>query len=404
MHFLYNIGIVLLGFGIRIHALFNPKSAKWISGRKGLFETLPSVENEKVIWFHCASLGEYDQGLPLMQLLRKHDPDFFILVTFFSPSGFEHYQKRDFRPDFTCYLPLDTPRNAQKFISHFKPEMAFFVKYEFWSNFIFSAKDRNTRIYNISGLFREDHRFFKWYGGYFRDTLRQFNAFYVQNERSKSLLSSISIENVIVTGDSRFDKVIETKLSRKPNEIIESFKNKEEIFVAGSTWPECEKLLIPWINNSMVKVLIAPHDISVHHVKSICSNLNIDYKLYSQATIENVKNARVLILDSIGLLSSAYAYGFAAYVGGGFSGKLHNILEPAVFGLPVIFGPKHSRFPEASAFIENGIAFSVRTSQEFSMAIDQIQKEGDLMRKKTEQFVEKNKGASEKIFQSIISN
>src|SRR5690606_19810809 len=234
MSFIYSLSIRLYGFALRIASLFIPKAKLWVDGRKNQFVNFPSVEGKTVIWFHCASLGEFDQGLPLMNLLKEENPSFFLLVTFFSPSGFENYNKRVHSIDYACYIPLDMNSNAQKFVKHFNPEIAVFVKYEFWSKFIFALKKNQTKLYSISTLLRPDHRFFKWYGGYFRKTLNQFDYFFVQNESTKKLLATIGIENTEVTGDSRFDRVIENKDTLERNPILERFtKNAQSVLICG---------------------------------------------------------------------------------------------------------------------------------------------------------------------------
>ena len=398
MHFLYNIGVRLYGAGIRIASLFLPKAQKWITGRKNWISQLPEVDQKEVIWFHCASLGEFDQGLPLMNKIKAEQPTIFLLVTFFSPSGFEHYHKREHQADFVYYLPLDTPSNARKFIAHFKPAKSFFVKYEFWGNYILEAKKSGSNIYNVSGIFRPNQRFFKWHGGFFRNILQQFDHFFVQNESSQQLLSSIKIANVTITGDSRFDRVIENRDKAKENTLIQRFQGNDELVIVGSSWPADEAILTPWINQSDRKVLIAPHQVDDKHVEQIASAISRKSKRYSQLTESSDMNFEVLILDTIGHLASAYKYGTVAYVGGGFSGSLHNILEPAVFGLPVIFGPKHSRFPEAQAFIDGGFGFSVQTTPQFESAFNTITRSIDSIAQKERSFVEANAGASEKIY------
>lgn len=404
MRFLYLFGVQFYGFIIRIASLFNPKAKDWIDGRKNLFSTFPSTENKEVIWFHCASLGEFDQGLPLMELIRAQQPNVFLLVTFFSPSGFNHFHKRKHTADFVCYLPLDSPSNATKFIAHFKPKQTFFVKYEFWSNYIFELKKQGSKIYSISTLLRPEHRFFSWYGGYFRKTLKQFDYFFVQNEETKRLLKSIEITNALVTGDTRFDRVIENKKQLVANPILEQFiGTSKSVLICGSTWEMDENVLFPIINDSRFeKVIIAPHNIDELHIKSIGDGLKIPFVRYTHFT--ETADAKILILDTIGQLASAYSYGSIAYIGGGFSGSLHNILEPAVFGLPVIFGPKHKRFPEGQAFINEGFGFSISTSDELNGALEKIN-ESRLVISKTEvAFIEKQSGASQKILEAISTH
>ena len=402
MQALYNIGILFFGLSIRIASFFNPKAKYWIQGRKDLFENLPNVTGENVVWFHCASLGEFDQGIPLMKKLINQDPSIFLLVTFFSPSGMKFYHKREKIANLVTYLPLDTSKNAKRFIKHFKPKQVFFVKYEFWGNHILEAKKNGAEIYNVSGVFRENHRFFKWYGGYFRHILSQFNWFFVQNKQSVELLKSIGVNNVSISGDSRFDRVIENKELVTENKIISQFQNGEDMIVIGSSWPEDEEVLLPWIINQTIKVLIAPHNIDENHIQQITTKIPNAIR-YTSADKEDLVNTSILILDTIGQLANAYSYGKIAYIGGGFSGSLHNILEPAVFGLPVIFGPKHSRFPEGQIFIDNGFGFSISSTEEFSKAYDLINSNYDLISQKEISFVNDNAGATDRILTHINS-
>lgn len=404
MRVLYTFGVYCYGMAIHLASLFNPKAKKWIQGRKGLLAALPDLSTKEVVWFHCASLGEFDQGLPLMNRIKNEATDTYLIVTFFSPSGFEHYQKRDHQADYVCYLPLDTPSNARRFITAIQPKSTFFVKYEFWGNYILEAKKSGSKIYNISGIFRPNHRFFKWYGGFFRSLLKQFDFFFVQNESSKKLLSGIGIATVAISGDSRFDRVIENSLNAQSDSIIEAFKSNNRIFVIGSSWPIDEDILIPWINKSAHKILIAPHQVDVKHIEQITQGITRNVSRYSKSSPESIVNSDVLILDTIGLLASAYKYGEVAYVGGGFTGNLHNILEPAVFGLPVIYGPKHKRFPEGKAFIEGGFGFSISTLIEFEKAVETILSNLNEISVKEKLFVEQNAGATDQIFQHIISN
>jgi 3-deoxy-D-manno-octulosonic-acid transferase len=402
MHLLYNIGVGAYGVGIRIASLFLPKAKKWITGRKGWKNKLPNVEGKEVIWFHCASLGEFDQGLPLMNEIKAKHPEVFLLVTFFSPSGFDHYHKREHQADHVMYLPLDTPSNARNFIQHFKPTKSFFVKYEFWGNYILNARKTSSKIFNVSGIFRPNQRFFKWHGGFFRTILKQFDHFFVQNESSKVLLVSINISNVTITGDSRFDRVIENREKAKDNAILQAFKADDDLLIVGSSWPADESVILPWINQSEGKVLIAPHQVDDKHVEQIMSGISRKVARYSSLKDDSLMDFDILILDTIGHLASAYKYGTLAYVGGGFSGSLHNILEPAVFGLPVIFGPKHTRFPEAQAFIDGGFGFSIETTSQFEKAVETILSDLDSISKKEQDFVEANAGASARIYEQVF--
>lgn len=397
----YTLGVRLYSFGIRIASSFNPKAKEWIQGRKNWKKNLPNVDQKEVIWFHCASLGEFDQGLPLMEIIKKENPNCFLLVTFFSPSGFKHYQKREHYADFVCYLPIDTISNAKYFVNHFKPEKVFFVKYEFWANTIFAIKKSGANLYAVSALFRKEHRFFKPWGGFFRKVLKQFDLIFVQNKHSQQLLNSIQIES-IVAGDTRFDRVKKNAEKAHKNEIIEQFKNGSDLFIIGSSWPEDESILFPWINETNQKILIAPHEIGDKHIAEIEKGISRKVIRYSEASNGNLAEFDVLILNTIGHLASAYSYGTTAYVGGGFSGSLHNILEPAVFGLPVIFGPKHSRFPEAQQFIDGGFGFSVSTTEEFSNKVQLIESNYEEISGQEKAFVEENVGASKKIYNSVF--
>lgn len=399
MRFLYNRGIRLYELGIRTAARFNPKAKAWVDGRKDYFKHLPALPDKKVIWFHCASLGEFDMALPVMQLLKERHPDVFLLVTFFSPSGMEHYHKRKHPADLVVYLPSDTPENAKQFLAYFKPDKVFFVKYEFWSNYIFEAKEREVQVFSLCSLFRDDHRFFKWYGGFFRETLRKVDFFYTQNETSTLLLADIGITNFMTSGDTRFDRVIENKQQLQSNPRLEEFLHGEKVIIIGSSWPEDEAIVLPYIlKHPKQKFIIAPHNIDEAHIQEIEKQLAGKAQRFTEA---NDSTKQVLILNTIGHLASAYSYGKIAYVGGGFSGNLHNILEPAVFGLPVIFGPKYKRFPEAYQFIHHEIGFSVSTEEEFTKAVKHIEANLEKLAQKTITEVEKNAGASKKILEHL---
>ncbi len=403
MHLFYNLGIVLYGATLSIASLFNGKAKKWVKGRRNYYNELPKVDNQKsLIWFHCASLGEFDQGLPLMNKFKSENPDVTLLVTFFSPSGMEFYEKRDHQVDIALYLPLDTPSNAKRFMNHFNPNITVFVKYEFWINYLLEAKKSGSKLYCISALFREDQAFFKWYGGYFREGLKAFDHIYIQNEKSADLLSRIKVNRYTVSGDTRIDKVIDNKNNVQIDSVLENFVGDEQVLVLGSSWPAGENHLLPYINKCNHKIIIAPHDISESHIDQLLKGISVPYELYTN--FNQKSEAKVLILDTIGQLSNAYSYATVAYVGGGFSGSLHNILEPAVFGVPVLFGPKHDKYPEADAFIENGIGFEFTSSQEFEQELSMIFKNIDFLKKKTADFIASQKGAVNMIYASITSS
>lgn len=400
MRIFYTFGIHLYTFVVTIVALFNEKAKLWINGRKYDFSKFPEVKNKDVYWFHCASLGEFDQGLPLMNIYKKNFPDSFILVTFFSPSGMQHYHKRQNPVDFAMYLPIDTKKNATWFLKKFNPKAAFFIKYEFWHHFILQAKKQQVKVYSISTLLRPSHRFFKWYGGFFRKTLNLIDFFFVQNQETAQLLEKINIHKLMIVGDTRFDRVLENSLKTEANNTIESFLEGEKAIIYGSTWPEDEQIILNYCKeNPQQKFIIAPHDISMNHIKSIEQKLGDFATTYSKYNKDFNKN--ILILDTIGHLASAYKYGKIAYVGGGFSGMLHNILEPAVFGLPVLFGPKHHRFPEAKLFLEKRIGFEITNSNEFKNCIEKIERSIEEMKTMAIKVVEENKGASQKIYAQI---
>jgi 3-deoxy-D-manno-octulosonic-acid transferase len=395
MRLLYTFGIVVYSLIIRLASLFNPKAKKWIKGRENWENNLPKTQ-KRIIWFHCASLGEFDQGLPLMNMLRQQYPDFFILVTFFSPSGMDHYHKRIHPADHVMYLPSDTIGNAKRFISKLNPTALFLIKYEFWSNYIIEASEAKVKIYSISTLLREDHRYFKWYGGFFRDTLKLIDHFFVQNEESARLLEKLGIKQYSVTGDTRFDRVIENSLQVKGNPQLEAFLNGQKAIIVGSSWPQDENILYPFLTgHPEEKFIIAPHDIREKHVSQIMENLGKSACRYTEWSEQFTGN--IIVLNTIGQLANAYSYGKIAYVGGGFSGKLHNILEPAVFGLPVLFGPHFSRFPEAKLFIEEGIGFSVSTPEELENMIHSIDHSIVEISAKTAKVVNDNKGAAERV-------
>lgn len=402
MQVIYNFGILILGLAIRLSSLFNAKAKLWIEGRRNWRKHLPQIDSKKPLyWFHCASLGEFDQGLPMMFALKEHRPEAFILVTFFSPSGMQHFHKRKHPADYVCYLPLDTPSSTNFFIEYFKPKLVFFVKYEFWTNFLRACDRNKIPVFNLSGLFREDHRFFKWYGLFFRKTLRYLDHFFVQNETSATLLRGIGIDQVTISGDARYDRVMNNKATLVQQPLIERFTKGERVFIAGSTWPEDEALILPFINQTSQKVIIAPHNIDNKHIDLLCGKIERSFVKFSDLKMNSQVDSEILVLDSIGQLTSAYSFGEFAYVGGGFSGKLHNILEPAAFGLPIIIGPKYKRFPEAHTFVERGFAFSVSTPQALNIAVEQIQTKGDQINDKLLTFMHAQTGVSERVLEVL---
>ena len=405
MNLLYNFSVLLLGFFIRIYSVFSPKAKKWVDGRRNWEESLDSIpKNQKIYWFHCASLGEFDQGLELMFLLKKRSPSSLIVVTFFSPSGMEHYQKRRNCVDYALYLPLDTPRNAKLFMDKLAPDYAIFIKYEFWANFIFAAKKKGVVLLSVSTLLRSNQIYFKFYGGFFRKVLRSFDYFFVQNKETADLLHSIQIKYVEITGDTRFDRVVANKQLSMTNmesesqndQLFNTFLAGEKAIIFGSSWQSEEGFLEALLaSGSNRKIILAPHDIQEVNVKRLVSRLGDKAIRFTE--FNDFKDQQVLLLDTIGQLSMAYYYGDIAVIGGGFSGKLHNILEPLAFGLPVIFGPKHSKFPEAGQAIKNQFAFSVSTTAEFLEATQLISNDIEKMQALSMNFILENSGASKKI-------
>lgn len=396
---------VFYGLGVRImYALmwcahfFHPKAKKWILGRKSPIPTLP--KDKLVYWFHCASLGEFDQGLPIMNKLKEKNPSIFLVVTFFSPSGMDNYHKRDHKADLVLYLPLDTKRKAQNFIDKIHPEKVFFVKYEFWYNHLKAARRSGAKIYGVSSLFRPSHRFFKWYGGFFRKALALFDHFFCQDQRSLDLLKSIGISQTSVTGDSRYDRMIAVRDKNEPNPKIETFIGHDKVLLLGSSWQVEEELFkdaIIVIQNEW-KIIIAPHDISENHIQSIEKIFTNSSCRYTQ---EIDVNKRILIVDTIGQLTSAYRYATVAYVGGGFTGKLHNILEPGAFGVPVLIGPKHERFPEAELFISRKCAQVITDADSFKSGLAFLNGQKEFISKELTTIFQENAGTATKICASI---
>jgi len=397
MNFLYQIGIHLFILLMRTASLFNQKIKKGIQGRNNWTKSLDDIpENANVIWFHCASLGEFDQGLPVMTALKQNTPNAFILVTFFSPSGIDHYQKREHPVDKALYLPFDTKRNARTFLKKANPTLAIFVKYEFWPNFISECARAKASIISISTLLRNKQIYFKWYGGFFKHALKKIDYFFVQNQQSKELLESIGVNQVEISGDTRYDKVIQHKnSSTSKDSVLSQFAVEGPILIAGSSWEVEEKIIKKYLeSNTNTKVIIAPHNVSSNNIERIQSLLDCPSVRYTK--YEEYQGNRVLILDTIGHLTSAYQYTDYALIGGGFSGNLHNILEPAVYGLPVFFGPRHQKFPEAQSFIDAGIGFVIENAEELSEKLNVLGDKVEL-KQKIEGFIKNQSGATDKI-------
>jgi len=410
MSLVYLLGIKIFYFLVLIASLFNKKAQLWIEGRKNWKINLKSKlgENEKIVWFHCASLGEFEQGRPVIEVFKDKYPEYKILISFFSPSGYE-IRKNYEKADYIIYLPLDTPGNAKYLMDIVNPQMVFFVKYEFWYFFIREIGKRKIPLYLVSGIFRENQRFFRRYGINSRKMLSYFTHFFVQNQVSKSLLNQIGLNNVSITGDTRFDRVYSIATNSKDLPLIEKFGNNNLVLVAGSTWPPDEDLLIQYMNNNKgrLKLIIAPHEIHTQHVESIERKINPDIKTlrYSEANESNVEATDILIIDAIGFLSSIYKYGHMAYIGGGFGKGIHNTLEAATFGLPVLFGPNYGKFQEAIDLVELGGAKVIDKLQTLEQILNQLlentSKTGNIGII-AKQYVEDKRGATQGIIDHIF--
>ena len=407
MKFLYNIFIFFYHLFIRFAALFNPKAKLWLNGRKNIFSEIEKkiIGTPKIIWIHCASLGEFEQGRPLIEEIKQKFSNYKILLTFFSPSGYE-IRKNYSGADFIFYLPMDTAANAKKFISMVKPSMALFVKYEFWFNYLNTLKNNKIPTYLVSGIFRENHYFFNWYGTWFRKQLSAFTFFFLQDETSEKLLNSIGYTNTKITGDTRFDRVLAISKNTEQIDLITLFKGNKKIILAGSTWNPDEKIISP-INFSQAnyKLIIAPHEVNENHIEIIRKQFSKNNLLcFSQANSENILTADVLIIDNIGMLSSLYQYAEIAFIGGGFGKGIHNILEAATFGMPIIFGPNNAKFKEANDLLKLGVAFTVESSERFekiffSLAKNEIER--NEITKNARSYIEENCGATASILNNI---
>ena len=402
MFFLYNQIVFIAGFLLKIVALFSPKMALFVKGRKDVFKTLEAKiqANDKSIWFHAASLGEYEQGLPVIEKIKEKYPSHKIIVTFFSPSGYE-VRKNNTVANCTVYLPLDTQKNAKQFIELTNPELVFFIKYEYWPNYLNELKKRNIKTYLISGILRENQAFFKWYGGFYRKSLDAFDFFFVQNESSKQLLQSLGHQNVLVSGDTRFDRV--STILEKDNTLnfIAEFKDNKITVVVGSSWPKDEEIIAQYINeysNENVKFIIAPHNIKAEQIANLKTLITKPTVLFSEKENQSLSDQHVFIIDTIGILTKIYSYADIAYVGGGFGDPvIHNILEPATFGIPIVIGPNYSHFAEATALVKLEGCVSIANNKDLLETFDDLIYKPDIRSQKgaiCRQFVQQNKGAT----------
>ena len=419
---MYNIIMNLYELGVIIYSLFSEKVRKMWKGERSAVSILREKvdPNAKYIWFHAASLGEFEQGRPLIEQIRHDCPEYKILLTFFSPSGYE-VRKNYEGADIVTYLPIDTVINARRFLRAVRPVMAFFIKYEFWYNYLHILKHRHVPVYSVSSIFRPSQVFFQWYGREYGHVLKCFTRFYVQNDISRDLLYKIGIKDVEVVGDTRFDRVIQIQQAAKELPIVESFVNgshskgkesnlhsKPKVFVAGSSWPPDEEIFINYFNRHRNwKLIIAPHVVSENHLKQIISLIK-DKKVvrYTQTNEADASTADVLIIDCYGLLSSIYRYGQVSYVGGGFGVGIHNVLEAAVWGIPVIFGPNNKRFDEAQGLLAVKGGYEIKTADDFDNIMSQLDSDPQMLEqsgRSAGEYVGKLSGATRKILSSINS-
>lgn len=421
MKSLYNIAIWFYALAVRIVAFFNPKVRLMWRGEREAYAKIESglADGDRVVWVHAASLGEFEQGRPLIEKLKRENPEYKILLTFFSPSGYE-VRKNYAGADVIAYLPLDTPRNVRRFVELVQPEKVVFVKYEFWLNYLRELRVRGVDTYIISAIFRPGQVFFKWYGGLFREGLKAFKTLFVQNEESKELLKGIGVENVMVVGDTRFDRVADIAAAAKKLEIVESFVNSQlPVLVVGSSWGPDEDLLTRYINEraGRMKMIIAPHEVREERIKELTLKLTCKYALYTQITDKSQLSLRtpnpsfltdydVLVVNTIGVLSSVYQYGQVAYIGGGFGVGIHNTLEAAAWGMPVVFGPNYHKFQEAKELIECGAGQSIKNYEECARALDEFFEKNEVASKAAAEYVASHTGATELIYNSqfIVHN
>ena len=413
MQQIYSFLIMCYGLSIRVAAVFNRKAALWLRGRSQYWLILGKVFSEapynlpgrKLAWFHCASLGEFEQGRPIIEAFKQQHPEFLILLTFYSPSGYE-VRKAYGGADHILYLPLDTQSNVRKFVDTVKPNIVFYIKYEFWFNFLSYLQSKNIPTILVSAIFRPDQHFFKGYGEWPRKILQGFTRIFVQNEDSKELLHFIGIENVEVSGDTRFDRVAAVAANPKNIEIAEAFALNHKTVVAGSTWPADEELIFSLVekNNHNLRFIIAPHEISSDHITSLLQKAGSKAVLFSGTNAEDVKNAEILIIDSIGMLSQLYQYGTIAYIGGGFGVGIHNILEASAFGLPVFFGPVYHKFNEARELINRKGAFEVKKPEDLVSKSDELLSDPAKLASASaisKNFVFEGRGATELILKRV---
>lgn len=412
MTLLYRFSVFLFQQAIRTAAFFgNAKAGKWVEGRKNIFSQIQSMLNpgEARTWFHCASLGEFEQGRPLMEKLKQENPQVKIVLTFFSPSGYE-IRKNYSGADYVFYLPMDSPKHAERFISLINPSKVFFIKYEFWFYYLSALRKLNIPVYLVSAIFRSGQPFFKWYGGFYKKMLKSFTHIFLQDDSSTRLLHSIGFSNHTVAGDTRFDRVVEAAANVNSISILENFKNSQPLIIAGSTWKEDEDAILVLFNelktsHSSFKLVVAPHEIDERKINDVVKLFSaFKTEKFSEANEKTIGEFDVLVIDNIGLLSSIYQYGNYGYIGGGFGKGIHNVLEAAVFGMPVFFGPNYEKFREAKELISHLGAFSVQSTEELRHVFLKLVNDKNLLTEASVQakkYVYERRGATEKIVEVI---
>ncbi|MDE5419296.1 3-deoxy-D-manno-octulosonic acid transferase [Labilibaculum sp. DW002] len=403
----YNLSIRFYVFAVRIASFFNPKAKQWVDGRKNLLSRIEEAVNgeENLVWFHSASLGEFEQGRPVIEKFKEEHPDSKIVLTFFSPSGYE--VRKDYAgADFIFYLPPDFPSYAKKFVDLVNPKMAFFIKYEFWHHYLKELKKRDIPTYIFSTIFRPNQLFFKPWGGFYRRMLTAFTHLFVQNQESMDLLNGVGFKNVSIAGDTRFDRVYSIATASKTLPEVEEFSQGRLVLIAGSTWPKDEEAIIQYINTSKnnYKYIIAAHEVDENHIKSIVNAIEKPYVRFTSATKAEIDAAEVLVVDCIGILSSLYRYADVSYIGGGFGRGIHNTLEAACYGLPVIFGPNYHKFKEAKDLIENGASFSYEKYELLEELLDGFyhnENKRKVSGENSKNYVDQKRGASSLILSKI---
>lgn len=408
MYFLYNIVVLIVEFLLKGIGLFNQKISLFLKGRSETFIKLEQAlsSSDRTLWVHCASLGEFEQGRPIIENIKIKFPNHKIVLTFFSPSGYE--VRKNFKDvDVVCYLPIDSISNARKFVELVQPEIAIFVKYEFWPNLLKVLKENKVKTILVSGIFRREQIFFKWFGSWMKNSLNSFSYFFVQDENSKKLLNSIGIENVELSGDTRFDRVYSIKEQNNHLDFMTDFKQNRTMFIAGSTWKEDESFIVDFINRCEldgVKFAIAPHNINPIEIEKLKKSINKETILYSEVGKGELATAKVMIIDTIGLLTKIYSYADVTYVGGGFATGLHNVLEPATFGKPIIIGPEYDKFNEAKELVNQKGCISIQGYDEFEKVVNDLLLDTKFRSEKgkiTSDYVTSNIGATSMIIEYV---